>query len=152
MKFSHVAHQIFEQLDDQSLVNCKEVAKLWHSYIDNKNLSWIQIVNIPTTLKYNDSYLHLAARKGQTLMFENIFNNEEIKDQKNYVGETPFHIICEHKHFILAEMIVQKYAEVNINLNSKDDYGRTGFHLACINGDLKVLFSKIQRFDFFIFQ
>ena len=55
--FPHIIQQIFEQLDNKSLANCREVAKSWQEYIDNKNLSWIRIVNIPTALQNEDTYL-----------------------------------------------------------------------------------------------
>jgi len=75
-RFAHIAHQIFEQLDNKSLVNCREVVKTWQRYIDDKNLVWKRIVNIPTVLKDENTYLHVAARTGQILMFEIIFDNE----------------------------------------------------------------------------
>ena len=54
-RFLHVAEQIFEQLDKKSLKNCREVAKSWQQCIDNKNLSWNQIIKIPTVLKNEDT-------------------------------------------------------------------------------------------------
>ena len=56
-RYSHISLQIFEQLDDESLNNCREVSKLWKDYIDDKNMQWLGIVNIPK-IQIGDTYLH----------------------------------------------------------------------------------------------
>ena len=50
LRFPHIAEKIFEQLDDKSLTNCREVTKPWQKFIDDLNLTWIRIVNIPRIL------------------------------------------------------------------------------------------------------
>ena len=35
-RFAHIAEQIFQQLDDKSLTNCREVAKSWQKFIDDR--------------------------------------------------------------------------------------------------------------------
>ena len=57
LRFLHIAERVFEQLDDKSIKNCREVGKIWQDCIDNKKLSWIPIVNIPRILKNEDTYL-----------------------------------------------------------------------------------------------
>ena len=42
-------------------------------------------------------------------------------------------------------MLKQKSAEFNIELNAKDKYGTTAFHLACENGHSKVSEMLIQK-------
>ena len=56
--FLHISEQIFEQLDNKSLSNCQEIAKLWRKCIDNKNLSWNQIANVPQILKNEDTFVY----------------------------------------------------------------------------------------------
>ena len=58
-RYSHISLQIFEQLDDESLNNCREVSKLWKDYIDDKNMQWLGIVNIPK-IQIGDTYLHIG--------------------------------------------------------------------------------------------
>ena len=150
MIFPQIAQQIFEQLDSKNLVNCREVAKSWQEHIDNKKLNWIQIVEIPTVLQYEDTYLHVAAKTGQTEMFEMILENEEKKNPRNRFGVTPFHQICRNGFLQLAEMIVQESYELNIELNSKDGSGRTAFHEACRKGQpeiVEILIEKIREIN-----
>ena len=86
-RFPHIAMQIFEQLDNKSLTNCREVANSWQKFIDERNMSWIRIVDLPRTLlsdrymhghyvhgneyrTHDNTYLHLAAKTGQRVIFE----------------------------------------------------------------------------------
>ena len=71
-QFPHIAEQIFEQLDNKNLSKCREVNKSWKNFIDNKNYTWIRIVNIPTVLKKGNSYAHLAAKTGQIGVLKHI--------------------------------------------------------------------------------
>ena len=68
--FNHVSEQIFGQLDNKSLSNCREVSSSWHDCIDNKKLSWIRIVNIPGILQNCETYLIVAAKTGQSFVFK----------------------------------------------------------------------------------
>ena len=54
-----------------------------------------------------------------------------------------FHLACENGHSKIAEMLIQKSAELNIDLNAKYRlFDRTAFHLACQNGH----FIKLKDF------
>ena len=44
-------------------------------------------------------------------------------------GYTAFHFACTNGH-----LKVHKSAQLNIDLNAKDDYGQTAFRFACANG------------------
>ena len=44
---SHIGKEIFDQVDDKRLGDCREVSKLWKSSIDDNNLFWKRIVNVP---------------------------------------------------------------------------------------------------------
>ena len=46
-RFQHIAKQTFEQLDEKSLSNCREVSKSWQKSIEDTKLAWIQIATIP---------------------------------------------------------------------------------------------------------
>ena len=68
-------------------------------------------------------------------MFENISKEEIEKNPKNpwpFSDMTPFHIACEKGHFRIAEFIMKRSIEYNIDLNSTSIYGLKGFHFACL--------------------
>ena len=92
-RFQHISEQIFEQLDNKSLANSREVSKSWQLFIDDKDYAWIRIVNIPRILRVElPTYIHLATDKGQLDMFRRILENEKIKNPGNRAGQTPFHL------------------------------------------------------------
>ena len=77
-QYPHIINQIFEKLDNRSFANCIEVSKLWHEKIKNNRASWIRIA-LPKIPKNGDTFLHFAARTGQSDAFEKIVETEENK-------------------------------------------------------------------------
>ena len=45
-------------------------------------------------------------------------------------GQTPFHLACENGQEDIAEIIMKNSAKFNIELNAKDNVGRTAFQKA----------------------
>ena len=41
-----IGHQIFEQLDVKSLINCKKVTKSWKAFLDNKKIICFRIIKL----------------------------------------------------------------------------------------------------------
>ena len=138
-RFHHITDQIYEQLDTKSLKNCRKVSKLWQKCIDDKKYTWIQIVNIPKILQKEDTYLHLSAKRGQTKMFENILDKEDVKNPKNQDGDTAFHYVCQNGHLKIANIIILRSAELNFDLNAKNKHGITAFNFACRRGQSKIV-------------
>ena len=61
-------------------------------------------------------------------------------------GRTAFHFACQFGHSKIAEMLMNKSTELNIELNVKDKYkGITAFHSACIHGHSKVIIPSFAR-------
>ena len=74
--------------------------------------------------------------------------------QKNRNGRTAFHWVCNNNHLSIVETIVKKSVHFNIDLNSKDENGMTGFHLACMEECMEdhvkiveILVQKSVEFD-----
>ena len=51
LRFPHIAKQVFEQMDNKSLANCREVSKTWMNSVDEENFSWTRISSFPKVLK-----------------------------------------------------------------------------------------------------
>ena len=153
-RFPHIAEQTFAHLDTNALKNFREVAKSPQKFIDAKNLSWIRICNIPTTLHHGESYLHLAAKSGQLNIIENILENEQFNKEVNAkdlrCGWTAFHLACKHGHSKIVNTFVEKSTGLKIDLNAKDEDGWTAFHWACYDGQLeiaKIFMKKSAEFN-----
>ena len=49
VRFSHLAENIFDKLDDKTLAKCRFVSKKWQAYIDNGKTCHVR--KITTTIK-----------------------------------------------------------------------------------------------------
>ena len=107
LRFPHVLEIIFEKLDNKSLACCREVAKSWQKFIDERRYAWIRIVKIPTILQRGKTYLHLAAETGQTEIFELLFSEEDQKNSKDFYRWTPFHYACAYGQSKIAEILIK---------------------------------------------
>ena len=122
-----VADQIFQQLNNKGLSNCKEVSKSWQKYIEDKSFSWIRIINVPKT-QFGDyciknDALYIAAEIGQTKIFKMIFENEEDKNLRHdNNGMTPFQLACANGHFLIAKFFIEHSDELEIDLNGEENY------------------------------
>ena len=137
-RFQLITDQIFQQLDTENLAKCRKVAKPWKKFIDDRNFSWIQVIDIPSTLKCNNSYLHLAAKTGQSKIFQEILEKEVVKNPINKFGITPFHNACRYGHPKVAWILMKDSVKFNIDLNAKDKWGTTPIIWACENGQSKI--------------
>ena len=50
-----------------------------------------------------------------------------------------FHYTCCHGQPEIAELLMKKSSEFKIDLNDKDNWGRTGFHWACWSGEINIV-------------
>ena len=87
-RFSHITEQIFAHLDNKSLSNCREVKKSWQKFIDENNIVWIRIVNIPSVPKNGNTFLHIATRTGQIGITELILSEDCEVNPKNNAGQS----------------------------------------------------------------
>ena len=68
--FRHINEKIFDQLEEGSLRNCREVSKSWLEVIDNRNLLWNKIVKAEGA---NEAF-QFACRIGHKKMLEMLFH------------------------------------------------------------------------------
>ena len=72
----------------------------------------------------------------------NILWNKMVKKNS---GNKAFQLACNKGHTKMAQMLIQKPAWFNIDLNAKDKYGWTAFHWACWNGQSNIAEMLIQK-------
>ena len=142
-RFSHLAIQIFQNLNNEGLAKCREGGRFWQSFIDERNYPWIRIVNIPTILPHGWTYLNLAVRNGQIDMVEKIMKNSvefgiDLNAKDSGLGLTAFHHACAFGKVKIAELFLDNYLGLNIELNSECNIGATAFFYACVFGQTKI--------------
>ena len=148
LRFPHLAEQIFQKLDNEGLAKSREVEQVWQTFIDQRDYSWLRIVNIPNVLPKGNTFCHLAAEHGQIDVFEMLLNEDNNTDPENIFGETPFVFACSKGRMNIVAMLLKKSDGLKINLNQRtndNDFATrihytdvTGFHLACLNGHSEV--------------
>ncbi len=72
----------------------------------------------------------------------NILWNKMVKKNS---GNKAFQLACNKGHTKMAQMLIQKPAFFNINLNGKDRNYRTAFQNACYNGHLNIGEMLLQK-------
>ena len=138
LRFTHLAEQILQKLDDEGLAKSREVEQFWQKFVDERDYSWLRIVNIPTILAHGDTYLHLAAGHGQIDEFEMLIKENSNADPINDVGETPFLIACIEGRRNIVARLLQNSEELKIDLNQRDICGFTPFSNAAMRGHSEV--------------
>ena len=68
-RFPQVGQKIFEKLDNQSLMNCKQVSKLWYNFLDGQKFPWIEILKTIVKKSQNEYY---ACPQKWKKMFKNV--------------------------------------------------------------------------------
>ena len=137
-RFPHLAEQILQKLDNEGMAKSREVQQVWQTFIDERDYSWLRIVDIPTVLPKEKTYFHLAAEHGQIDAFKMILNEDNNADPKDDWGETPYLMACLKGHINIASMLMKKSRELKIDLNRSNNGGLSAFHLSCQEGNSNV--------------
>ena len=104
-RFPNISQQIFENLDNESLVLCREVCKAWKNCIDREKFYWIRIIM---------KYLQYSEGKSLRILFCN--NNLEIV--KNLAEKTIEHCHSEYcsEDITLLHIIVSNCNAGNLKI------------------------------------
>ena len=107
-RFPNISRQIFENLDNESLVLCREVCKAWKNCIDREKFYWIRIII---------KYLQYSEEKSLRILFRN--NNLDIV--KNLAKKTIEHCHSEYcsKDITLLHIIVSNGDAGNLKIVEK---------------------------------
>ena len=107
-RFPNISQQIFENLDNESLVLCREVCKAWKNCIDSEKFYWIRIIK---------KYLQYSEEKSLRILFRN--NNLDIV--KNLAKKTIEHCHSEYcsEDITLLHIIVSNCDAGNLKIVEK---------------------------------
>ena len=107
-RFPHISRQIFENLDNESLVLCQKVCKSWKNCIDSEKFYWIRIFM---------KFLQYSEEKSLRILFRN--NNLDIV--KNLAKQTIEHYHSEYcsQDITLLHIIVSNCDAGNLKIVEK---------------------------------
>ena len=160
LRFPHLASNIFEQLDNQSLVNCKETSQKLDNFFGNEKLFWLRII-----YKYRGNFVLFKTAWKKTLKKSPIIHVKELAlaTHKFFIKFArsictcnrqvasiitkqwhPLHIAAEQDLLELFKYITEK---TNDN-NPKGFEGLTALHLSAQERtfrNVQVCYSKCWR-------
>ena len=148
LRFPHLASNIFKQLDNQSLVNCKETSQRLENFYGNEKFFWLRIIHT-----YKGNFVQFKETWNKTLKKSPIIHVKELalathnffmKYSSRFAKQWhPLHITADQGLCELFKYVSEKTDEKN----PKGFEGLTPFHLAAQEGHLEVSKFIIERVE-----
>ena len=147
IRFSHLSEKIFDSLDNESLINCKNTSRFWFNYLDGQKFvevriikatveqfhligeSWIEVFNFAST----ETLLALRVAVDQFYIRD--------LDKKYNERLSPLHTAAATGNLLL----VTKLQEKSVDNHPNDSEGCTPLYYAAQNGHLEVCEHIIQK-------
>ena len=101
LRFGHLGEDIFDSLDDKTLIDCSKVGKTWNSFIKDMKIFWVRIIKKHAKTSNKN---HTDSIQKWTNLFKKI-NMEDVRKFArkcdndycfSYTGKTVFHWACVH--------------------------------------------------------
>ena len=148
-RFPLLFKDIFKELDNKSLVQCRKVNLMWQNFIDNQSFIWIQkIKEYHKSMKeFSDQWKLIFKNvpthhiKELARAVETFFSESNITRKKNQFA--PLHIAATEGLLELTKFIIEKTRDNNPT--RKD--GRVALHFAAAYGHKEVYRYMIQNID-----
>ena len=148
-RFPHLASNIFVQLDNQSLINCKEASRKLDNFFGNEKFFWLRIIH-----KYRGNFVEFKAIWNKTLKKSpTILVKELTLATHNFFEKYSSRFAKQwHPLFIPADQgLLQLYKHISEKSGDRNPKGglhtRTALHLAAQEGHLEVCKFIIESTD-----
>ena len=155
LRFPHVAEQIFEKLDVQSLHRCEDVNKIWQKYIFESKILSIQLLQKYTQIPAAILKKKLIKEDFQTVQklanFARIVFSKivfaEFKSKRQLLDAMLYYLLVKGPElltktkYLLSELLIQNYDKLYINPKE----------VICENMILGAIYNTIKRRDDTIF-
>ena len=127
IRFSHLSEKIFDSLDNENIINCKEVSRFWYDFLDEQKFVQIRIIKAtvgkfhPIGKSWNKV---LNSASTETIMVLQDAVNQFYKNDlelEYYDGLTPMHTAAATGNLFLLTKIQEK----SLDAHPKDFEGCT---------------------------
>ena len=137
IRFSHLAEQIFNFLENKSLVNCNLVSRSWQNFLEYHKILNVRIIlsvvekhhtvqeSWKKVLKLSKTQVIIDLGKSVEKVYERVPAKKTL---------TPYHILAMDGHLDSYKYVANKFKEKN----PVNDTGETPLHVAAFNGDLDM--------------
>ena len=141
LRFGHIADQIFEELDSETLSNCPLVGRSWNLFFDHGKVRPFLIIKKYTNideeyLRKLISKINVGTATDLATTVRNVYprRGRNVNVITSYYANTPFHQAARNGHLLLCQLIID-----NVNDKNPKDFSRiTPLHHAATNGHLEI--------------
>ena len=132
LRFQSIAEDIFDSLDEKTLKNCEKVSRSWKTFIAGpvQKLMWIQ------TIKRQEKNIEIK----KFISCQSKWRKLRIQDLKEFARMLP-----DFKDLEKEKMFFEKYLELNVKFEAKDENGWTLLHWAASDASSLVEVLQNQR-------
>ena len=153
-RFPHIGEQIFDSLDNPSLLKCKEVSRSWHDFIDEQRFPWVRMIQ-KYVKESNKNYTDCPKHWCQLFMginvkslkcFANLMHDGiSYLRRQGYTSSshelTPLHFATqyayEHNNEIMTP-IIKGLLKVEREKAPRDKNGNTPLHIVATSGNFEI--------------
>lgn len=141
LRFGHLGKQIFNNLDYQSLKDCRDVSQSWEDFVHHEKILSFQTIKFYS--KVTDSSIRKRLRKSDSDQAAKLAKDVKFVyyEEKVWLGvlekhyrSYPFHFAAENDHLEIYEMITENMEDKN----PKNHWGVTPLHQAAEMGHLEI--------------
>ena len=140
LKFPHLSEEIFDCLDNENMVNCKEVSKIWCDYISRQKRYHTRIIRL-TVGKFHEvgkAWKNVFRKSTTNTIMELRLAAEKFYQKREKMtfnkGLTPIHVAAATGNILLLEAIQERAKEKY----PEDNEGLTPLHYAAHYGHLHI--------------
>ena len=142
-RFPLLVEMVFENLDDESLVKCKESSREINHHLQNQRFYWIRIIKTHGNFKeFADSWKKVVCKTPVETVKELALTVEEYWNFSDYpdfyrlgLQLHPLHVAADRGHLNLCQHIVEKTGDFN---PASQPFEATALHFAAYQGHLEV--------------
>ena len=133
LRFPHLVQDVFVELDNKSLANCRKVSRAFCDFIDDEKLFWVRKIQNYVCMKKFQQHWKKVLRNVPTQDVKDIFWGVQqiLKyNSRRKLQWSPLHIAAAQGHLELCKYIMEKTNDPN----PKKKNGITALHMAAYGG------------------
>ena len=147
LRFPKLGQNIFNHIDDQSLVASRKVNKVWNTFLDNNRFFWIRVIKSyrRNQVGYEKEWKAILEKIPLETSREMAVATQKFYKLNNRLERqhSPLHIVADNGICLLFKFVYERIKEVN----PKQSNGVSAFHFAAQGGHLQICEYMISKLD-----
>ena len=139
LRSPHVATDIFKELDNETLANCRKVSRLWCDHLDNQKMYWVRMIQRYSTNMKNSYQQWKKALKNTRVEYVkdiSVSTQQFVKDDASrmHCQWFPLQVVADQGVLELCKYIFEKTKNSKPSGNNK----WTALHMAAWKGHKEI--------------